>query len=227
MPVGDAPIIDTLIRQLRGHGWREVTLAVGHMADLVRAYCGSGSKWDTRIRYMQETTPLGTVGPLAFMPQTLGARTLLVMNGDLLTTLPFGDFVRAHRASAASASIALYQADIRMDYGVVDLDGLVGPERRITGYREKPEICATVSMGVYLLEPEAVALIEPGERLDFPELVIRMLERDLTIAGYTFDGYWLDIGRHTDYAQAVEDFERLRPHLLPHLLVEGTAGAAA
>jgi len=214
MPVGDAPIIDTLIRQLRAHGWREITLAVGHMADLVQTYCRSGARWDVRLRYLRESAPLGTVGPLANLPRSFKERTLLVMNGDLLTTLRFDEFVRAHRASGASASIALCRRDVQMEFGVVELNGQLGPERRIIGFHEKPEIPATVSMGVYLIEPEALAFIRPGERLDLPDLVVRLLDGGLEVAGYTFDGYWLDIGRHSDYQQALEDFERLRPHLL-------------
>lgn len=225
MPLGGAPIIDTLIRQLKIHGWREVTLAVGHMADLLRTYCGSGARWDMRVRYVQETQPLGTVGPLAYLPPSTVGRTVLVMNGDLMTTLPFGDFVRAHRASGAQASMALFRRDIKMEFGVVEMDGHIGEERRIVGFREKPEIPATVSMGVYLLEPEAVALIHPGERLDLPDLILRMLDRGMDVAGYNFDGYWLDIGRHNDYQQANADFERLKPLLLPPVV--DTAGVTS
>ena len=54
-------------------------------------------------------------------------------------------------------------------------------------------------MGVYVFEPNALELIEPGVRLDLPELILRLIERGEDVAGYPFDGYWLDIGRHSDY----------------------------
>jgi NDP-sugar pyrophosphorylase family protein len=69
-------------------------------------------------------------------------------------------------------------------------------------------------MGVYVFEPEALDLIEPGVRLDLPELVMRLLERGENVAGYPFDGYWLDIGRHSDYQKALEDYERMKDALL-------------
>lgn len=213
MPVGDGPIIDTLLRQLRAEGWREATLAVGHMSELMRTYCGNGTRYGLRLRYMYEEQPLGTVGALANLSEQKRTRSLLVSNGDVLTTLRFGDFAEAHAQAGAVLSIALYRRDVQIDFGVVELDGMVGPERRVLGYREKPSIESTVSMGIYMMEPKALDYIVPGERLDLPELVQRLLDDGQTVAGYPFDGYWLDIGRHSDYQQALDDYEEMRPYL--------------
>jgi len=214
MPLGDGPILDVLLRQLAVQGWREVTLAVGHMASLIRAYCGNGSRYGLKLRYLEEDEPLGTVGPLAFLPESARRRPVLVMNGDLLTNLRFTDLVAAHAASGATASIAVQRRDVQMEFGVMDLGDRVGDSCRILNYREKPLLEATVSMGVYVFEPGALDLIEPGVRLDLPELILRLLERDQTVAGYPFDGFWLDIGRHSDYQQALEDYERMKDALL-------------
>jgi NDP-sugar pyrophosphorylase family protein len=214
MPLGEGPILDVLLRQLAVQGWREVTLAVGHMANLIRAYCGNGARYGLKLRYLEEEQPLGTVGPLAFLPEAARQRSVLVMNGDLLTSLKFTDLVAAHVASGAAASIAVQRRDVQMEFGVMDLGEPVGDSRRILNYREKPLLEATVSMGVYVFEPEALDLIEPGVRLDLPELVMRLLERGENVAGYPFDGYWLDIGRHSDYQKALEDYERMKDALL-------------
>ncbi len=213
IPVGNGPIIDVLLRQLRSEGWREATLAVGHMSDLMRTYCGSGTRYDLRLRYLYEDEPLGTVGALVNLTERKRSRPLLVTNGDVLTTLRFNDFADAHARSGAVLSIALYRRDVQIDFGVVDLDGHLGPERRVLAYREKPSIESTVSMGIYMMEPSALDYIIPGERLDLPELVQRLLDDGQTVAGYPFDGYWLDIGRHADYQQALDDFEEMRPYL--------------
>lgn len=213
MPLGDGPILDILLRQLASQGWREVTLAVGHMADLIRAYCGNGSRYGLKLRYLHEDEPLGTVGPLAFLPEAARRRPVLVMNGDLLTSLRFTDLVAGHVSSGAAASIAVQRRDVQMEFGVMELGEQSGETRRILDYREKPRLEATVSMGVYVFEPEALALIEPGARLDLPDLVLRLLDRGMDVSGYPFEGYWLDIGRHSDYQKALEDFERMK-HLL-------------
>ena len=136
------------------------------------------------------------------------------MNGDLLTSLKFTDLVAAHVASGATASIAVQRRDVQMEFGVMDLGEQVGDSRPILNYREKPLLEATVSMGVYVFEPEAVDLIEPGLRLDLPELVLRLLERGDKVNGYPFDGYWLDIGRHSDYQKALDEYEQMKDALL-------------
>jgi NDP-mannose synthase len=215
LPMGDAPILALLLRQLRAHGWRDVTLAVGYHADLIRAYCGSGGRFNMNVRYLQETSPLGTVGPLAFLPDEMRRKPLLVMNGDLLTTFPYADFVDAHRSSGARISVALFNRRVHIDFGVAELDGQAGRERRVLNLREKPSIDAPVSMGIYVIEPEALALIRPGVAMDVPDLIARVLAEDGLVGGYEFDGYWLDIGRHADYEAALEEYEGLRGELLP------------
>lgn len=214
MPLGDRPILDVLLQQLRAQGWNEATLAVGHMADLIRAYCGTGERYGMDVHYIQESTPLGTVGPLAFLPDEVRAQRLIVMNGDLLTTLRFRDLVAAHEESGAMLSIAVMRRPIKVEFGVLELGESVGAAREITSYREKPEIESTVSMGVYVFEPGALDYVTPGEPLDIPALIGRLLADGQRVAGYPFDGYWLDIGRHSDYQQAIDDFERIRDKLL-------------
>jgi NDP-sugar pyrophosphorylase family protein len=213
VPLVEGPIIDVLLQQLRQQGWTSATLAVGHMADLIKAYCGSGERYDLEIDYLHEDHPLGTVGPLAFLPEEARQAPVLVMNGDLLTTLRFGDLVEAHRASGAAASIAVYSRPIQMEFGLLDLGEAIGPTRRVTSYREKPEIEATVSMGVYVFEPEVLRLIPRGEYMDLPDLIRLLIEQGLTVGAYPFDGYWLDIGRHSDYQRAIDEYETIKEEL--------------
>jgi NDP-sugar pyrophosphorylase family protein len=213
MPLGEEPILDVLLRQLGLQGFSRVTLAIGYLGGLIRAYCGDGSRFGVAIDYLHEDVPLGTVGPLAFLPPG-DPRRLLVMNGDVLTTLRFADLVRGHERSGALATVAVQRRAIGIEFGVLDLGEPTGSTHRVTGYREKPEVEAMVSMGVYAFDPETLDYIEPGERLDLPDLILRMLDDGRPVAAYPFDGYWLDIGRHTDYQQALDDFAEIRPHLL-------------
>jgi NDP-mannose synthase len=214
MPLAGQPILDVLLGQLRQQGWREATISIGYLGNMIKLYYGTGAKAGVRLRYLEEESPLGTVGPLALLGREEPARPLMVMNGDLLTTLRFANFARAHAASGALASVAVKRRSIEMEFGVLDLGDKMGPQRRVTGYREKPMLEETVSMGVYMFEPEILDYISPGERLDLPELVHRLLRDGRQVGAYPFDGYWLDIGRHSDYQAALDDFERLRPMLL-------------
>ena len=84
----------------------------------------------------------------------------------------------------------------------------------MTGYRREAELAYTVSMGVYALEPAALGHVKPGGRFDIPDLVLALLDAGLPVGSYPFDGYWLDIGRHDDYEQALGDYETILPRLL-------------
>lgn len=208
MPVGDMPILELLIRRLEAAGVRRVTVAVGHLASLIRAYFGDGSQWGVELDYSVEQQPLGTAGPLGLV-QGLD-ETFLVMNGDLLTDLDFTRMVDAHAHSGAAATVGTFSRDTKIELGVIDAaDGLV------IGYTEKPTFHFLVSMGVYVFEPSVLDLVPVAARMDLPDLIQALLAGGQRVASYAHAGYWLDIGRPDDYELAQQDFERIRATLLP------------
>jgi NDP-mannose synthase len=213
MPVGERPILEILLRQLGAAGLDDVTLAVGHLAHLVRAVVGDGSTHGVSVRYHEEERALGTVGPLASIPDLDG--TFVLVNGDVLTTLDFRELVRAHQEAGNELTIATHRRTVRADYGVLHTDGPLGGTNRVVGYDEKPELAYTVSMGVYVLEASAIETLEPGGRCDFPDLVLALLARGAAVGSYAFDGYWLDIGREDDFRRAQADADRVLSGLLP------------
>ena len=204
MPLGEKPIVALLLSQLAACGVRDVTLAVGYLADLIKTYCGDGSQFGLEIDYVQEETPLGTVGPLATIDRL--DDTFLVMNGDLLTTLDYRELVKDHRSSGAKLTLSVTQREIQFEFGVLDLNRRDG-HATIVEMHEKPTFRRSVSMGAYVFEPEVLEYITPGEPFDLPVLVQRLLADGEPVGAYEFDGYWLDIGRHSDYQTAIEDFE--------------------
>jgi NDP-sugar pyrophosphorylase family protein len=209
MPVGDMPILEIVIRQLAHHGFNELTLAVGHLAELLMAYCGDGSKFDVKIDYSREEEPLGTAGPIALVPNL--NETFLVMNGDLLTTIDYGAMLKYHRERGALATIACYQRDVKIDLGVIDVDS----DNWVENYIEKPTYHYVVSMGIYIFEPAILGYIARDHHLDLPELVLNLIKDGKKVNVFNFDGYWLDIGRHDDYEQAIEEFASHRKDFLP------------
>jgi NDP-sugar pyrophosphorylase family protein len=212
LPVGDRAILDVVVRQLRQFGFRELTLAVGHLSHLVRAVMGDGSSYGVEISYHEEDEPLGTVGPLATIEGL--DDSFLVMNGDVLTALDYADLVAAHRESGNVLTIASHRRDVQTEYGVLHLDGNAGDTRLVRGYEEKPALRYVVSMGVYVLDPAVLKYIEEGQHLDLPELVLRLLAANEQVGSYLYEGYWLDIGRHDDYEKAIIEWERVSPILL-------------
>jgi NDP-sugar pyrophosphorylase family protein len=208
VPLGDRPILEILLRQLRHYGITEVIMAVGYLSGLLEAYFGDGRRLGLRISYSREPKPLGTAGPLSLISGL--DDTFLVLNGDLLTNLDYRKLIEYHRQSGAACTIGMYKRQVQVTLGVIQVDG----DNRLVDYIEKPTYDYQVSMGVYVFEPVVLKYIKPDTYLDFPDLIKALLGDGQHVAGYPFRGYWLDIGRHEDYAQAMEEFAQMRPSLV-------------
>ncbi len=209
MPIGDKPILEILLRQMKRVGIREVTLTVGYLADLMRLFFQDGSRLGMKIDYVQEKTPLGTSGPLANVEGL--DDTFLVTNGDVLTTLDFADLIAFHKAQGAIATIASHKRKVDINLGVIEMDG----DHTVKGYLEKPSIDYLVSMGVYVFEPRILEYIPKDQYLDFPDLVLKLIAAGEKVSGYVFKGYWEDLGRPDDYERASAQFEEMRSQFLP------------
>jgi NDP-sugar pyrophosphorylase family protein len=208
MPIGDMPILEVVLRQLRAAGIDRVTMAVGHLAELLRAFFGGGERLGLQIDYSLEEEPLGTVGPLNAIAGL--DQTFLMMNGDVLTTLDYGALVAQHQASGGLMSIATYRRTVKVDFGVIETDS----SNALVGYSEKPTLDYQVSMGIYVMEPGVLPYVARHKRLDLPDLVRMLITDGRTVMAYPFAGYWLDIGRPDDYARAIEEFESRRDQFL-------------
>lgn len=209
MPITDKPILDIVIRQLRHHGFTDITLAVGYLAELLMAYVGGGERFGLQIKYSREEQPLGTAGPLGLIPDLTDR--FLVMNGDVLTAINYTDMLANHQASGAIGTVAVYPRSVKIDLGVVEYD----EQHHLTQYIEKPTHHYSVSMGIYIFEARVLAYIARNMRLDLPDLVKQLVAAGETVNCYPYDGYWLDIGNAEDYRQATGDFEKLAAQLLP------------
>jgi NDP-sugar pyrophosphorylase family protein len=209
MPIGDYPILEIMLRQMKRAGIRHVTLTVGYLGNMLRLFFQDGTRLGMQIEYVDENKPLGTSGPLA---NVAGLEdTFLVTNGDVLTDLDLNDLISFHQEQRAIATIATHKRKVNINLGVVDLD----KQNTVLDYLEKPNIDYLVSMGVYVFEPRVLQYIPKDEYLDFPDLVKTLVAADEKVSGYVFKGYWEDLGNADDYARATSDFEKDRSRFLP------------
>jgi NDP-sugar pyrophosphorylase family protein len=201
MPIGDIPILEILLRQLKSHGVTDVTVLSGHLAYLLEGYFGDGSSFGLDVDYIREERPLGTAGPLRQLRGTI-TDDFLVMNGDLLTDVDFTALMDRHIAAQGAATVSVFRRQERIDLGVLSL----GSADQVIGYDEKPTLQFDVSMGLYAISPRVLEVI-PAEAYDMPQLILDLLAVGEPIAGYRHEGFWLDIGRVDDYERANELFE--------------------
>jgi len=209
MPIGDRAILEVILGQFSRAGISEVTLAVGHLASLMQAYFGDGSRYGLNIHYAYEEKPLGTAGPLAFVDGLTD--TFLVANGDILTLLDINQLIAFHKEQKAVCTIASHKRTHVINLGVIEH---APGNYRVNGYVEKPMMNYLVSMGMYVFEPKVLDFIPKGEYFDFPKLVNALLEAGEPVMCFPYDGYWRDLGNQDDYLAANEDFESMRSQFL-------------
>ncbi|MBI84872.1 MAG: nucleoside-diphosphate-sugar pyrophosphorylase [Planctomycetaceae bacterium] len=202
MPLHNQPILEIIVGQLRDAGFDRFTFAVGYLAGLIQAYFSDGDRFGVSIDYSLEEQSLGTAGPLSLL-ENLDDH-FLVMNGDILTNLDYTKFMETHQASGALATLAVFEKEVPISLGVLDIDD----GSNIVNYTEKPTLYYPVSTGIYCFRAEVLDHLEKGVHCDLPTLVTRLVTAGETVRAYRFDGLWLDIGRPEDYEIALEEFEK-------------------
>jgi len=203
VPIGETPIVEIIIKQLAHQGFNHITLAVNHMADIIKAFFGNGSKWNIKIDYSIEKKALSTMGPLKLIKDL--PENFLIMNGDILTDLIFEDFYNWHITNKNLFSISSYIRQQKIDYGVLEVDD----DSILTGFHEKPITDFNVSMGVYMANKNILDLIPDDTTFGFDDLMMELLNKGKNINVKLFKGYWLDIGRPDDFDKASIDIEKL------------------
>ena len=201
MPIKDKPILEIVIDRLRKAEIKDFIFGTGHLAELLQAFFGDGEKFGVKISYSREDEPLGTAGPMNLVRDKL-TDTFLVMNGDILTDIDFHELIDYHNKEKSIATVALSKRTVDIDFGVVTLNN----GNQFSEWQEKPQIEYLVSTGIYIFEPEALDVLPSEGFFNLPDLIVKLAENNKKVTGYVHHGYWLDIGRASDYAKACEDY---------------------
>lgn len=201
VPLGDYPIMEIIVRQLKKNGFGDIQISTGYLSNLIEAYFGNGEKWGVKIQYLRESSPLSTAGFLSIMKYC--DDNFLVINGDILTSLNLKELFKAHIKSGAMATVAVKNRQSKIDFGVIKTD----KKGFLNEYLEKPVYDFSVSMGVYVLSKSCRNLLSDGEAMGMPDLFLKILKKGEKVFCYKNDSYWLDIGRIDDYELAQEEFE--------------------
>jgi len=201
LPVGDKPLMELVLDQLRAAGIRRVNVSTHYKREAITSHFGNGERFGVEIRYVEEEHPLGTAGAIGLLDAS--SEPLLVINGDILTRVDFRAMLDFHLEQLAEMTVAVRQHEFRIPYGVVETSGV-----EITGIEEKPVIHHFINAGIYLLSPEVCNSIPYGQTIDMTDLISKLLSEGRRVTSFPIHEYWLDIGQHADYQQAQTDVQR-------------------
>jgi dTDP-glucose pyrophosphorylase len=203
LPVGNKPILETIVANFADHGFRNIFISVNYKADLITDYFGSGDKWGAKIRYLKEDQRLGTAGPLQLLPEPPKV-PIIVMNGDLLTTVNFRQLISFHEAQKADVTVGVREFDFEVPYGVIHMKG-----EKVVGLEEKPLQRFYVAAGIYVISPHVLNRIPKNQPLDMPELISGLIAEKGAVSAYPIREYWIDIGRMDDFQKANVEFAQV------------------
>jgi NDP-sugar pyrophosphorylase family protein len=190
-PAAGRPFLDYVLEHLAQQRVREVILCVSYLAEQVKAFAGDGQRWGLVVRYSEEQTPLGTGGALRQASARL-YRPFFALNGDTLFAVDLRELWEVHSRLDALATVAILRTTEGRVRGCVKLD----PDGKIVSFDEKPEQAqeSLVSGGVYVLERQALARIQPGQVVSLEREIFPHLATDGKLAGLVCSAYFADIG---------------------------------
>src|SRR5450432_861633 len=206
LPVVNRPIMEHVLRLLKRHGFDETVVTVQFLAALVRNYFGDGEEFGMSLQYATEEMPLGTAGSVRNAGEALRDEPFLVISGDALTDMDLSDLVRFHKDNGALVTVALARVPNPLEFGIVITD----EDGRIQRFLEKPTwgqvFSDTVNTGLYVMEPEVLKEVPPGETVDWSgDVFPKLLKRGAPLYGYISEDYWEDVGNHESYLKAQAD----------------------
>lgn len=204
LKVGDKPILEIVLDSFIKAGFVNFYISTHYLSEMIREHFGDGSKWNVKISYVHEETPLGTGGALGLLPVDTPDLPLILINGDILTNVDFERVLEFHDKHQAAATMCVRDYEYQVPFGVINGDG-----NKIISMVEKPVQRFFVNAGIYVISPEIRHSVIENHRIDMPTLLEQFISRQANVMMFPIHEYWLDIGRMEDYNKAQRDVHEL------------------
>ncbi len=198
--VGGKPILEWILLRFTHYGFRNFTFAINYLGHMIEDYFGDGSRFGCHIEYVKEKEFLGTAGALSLLPAQ-EKNPLIVMNGDILSSIDFAGLVDFHDADNASATVCARSHRMEVPFGVIELQN-----GYLNSIVEKPVYDNLISAGIYVLSPDALKYIAPNTVTDMPGLLLSLVQDKKKVGVFSLQEDWVDIGRHDDLERAKRNF---------------------
>jgi NDP-sugar pyrophosphorylase family protein len=196
LPVAGKPMLEHIIARAAAEGFHRFVLSVNYLGYVIEEYFGDGRAWNVDVEYLREEQPLGTAGALGLL-DPLPSAPFVVTNGDVLSDIRYGEVLDFHVRQGAAATMAVRLYEWQHPFGVVQTSGV-----DIVGFEEKPVHRTQINAGIYVLNPQVVALLRPATPLDMPSLFERLQNEGQRTVAFPMHEPWLDVGRPGDLALA-------------------------
>jgi dTDP-glucose pyrophosphorylase len=204
LKVGGKPILEQILLIFIAAGFHRFYISTHYMPKVISDYFGNGEKWGVTVQYVHEEEPLGTGGALGLLPHDEIDLPMVMMNGDLLTSMNLQSFLEFHESHDSIATMCVCEYEHQVPYGVITAQGT-----RVKSMVEKPVQRFFINAGIYLLSPELVRSVKPGTRIDMPTLLEQQIDSDKLVSMFPIHEYWLDIGRMDDFHKAQIEIQSL------------------
>jgi dTDP-glucose pyrophosphorylase len=196
---GKKPILEVMLRQCIEAGFSNFIISTHYKAEMLMEHFGNGSSWGVQIRYAHESVPLGTAGALGLLPNDVPDLPIVVVNGDLVTSVDLDGLIRFHQEQGGIATVCVKQYDHQVPFGVVEADGT-----RVAAITEKPVFKYFVSAGMYVVEAEGIDYIRGRGYIDMPDFLQECIDHDKRVSMFPIHENWRDIGRIGEYQEALK-----------------------
>lgn len=194
--INGCPIIERLLLQLIDQGFGKFYLSVNYLGEMIENYFGDGKKWGVEISYLKEDQKLGTAGSLHLLKSP--NKDLIVLNGDLVTSINFKQLLAFHSDEKADVTIGIQHITFRVPYGVVNYT-----EVKVDSLEEKPVLNYHVNCGIYVVNPKCLNEIRIEEKIDMTCLINRLIDKKYRVLAFPIYEEWHDIGN-------IRDLEKVR-----------------
>lgn len=204
LKIGGKPMLEILVERFAKTGFKNIYISTHYLPDIIRDYFGDGRHWGVNIEYVHEETPLGTGGALGLLPDNIPDLPLIMINGDVLTSLDFERFMLFHDTHSPAATMCIRQYEYQVPYGVISCDG-----EKVIEMTEKPIHRYFVNAGIYMLSQTVLKSVPKGISIDMPALLDSNINNGSSVLMFPIHEYWLDIGRLDDFHRAQSDIHQL------------------
>lgn len=189
------PILEHIITGLKNQGFHNIFISTNYLANKIENFFKDGNNFGVKIKYLKESKPLGTGGPLGNLKKFIKtSEDVFIINGDILSNLDLKQMLSYHKKNNSDATMASIIFEMKNPYGVIKtkLD-------KITGFKEKPISQTHINAGIYILKSKLFKYIKNNQKTHITSLFNVFIKKKHKTYVYPIHEFWNEIGDKEKY----------------------------